>query len=169
MFLPARLRWSVTFGSPQQGGLSHLRPPSQAQEPYHLDYELPLGESHTLLFASFNGTPIVRVVSCQPKPTNPRTTGLSGIAPFFWLGLLARAKRVAFWQAGGSLTHHLARTRDVARFFLSSPQPSNRVYRSLAVLRQLEITNTAIRRPFHILTSLYVAAREALSLSRRIG
>jgi len=112
--------------------LRHFKTPSQAPEPYHQDYELPLGESASLLFASFNGTPIVRVLYRQPEPTLPKTSAIAQLALLSLLGLTARAMRVAFWRARGSLTYYLARTRDATRFFLSACHHHSHSFRSKA-------------------------------------
>ncbi|GAI77878.1 unnamed protein product, partial [marine sediment metagenome] len=45
--------------------------PTKPQEPERQVYELPLNESASLLFSTFNGTPYVLVVRRKPKPTNP--------------------------------------------------------------------------------------------------
>lgn len=112
--------------------------PSQPQNPYHLDAELALDESHTLLFASFNGTPIVQVVRRQPQPTNPRTHEPSGIAPFLWLGLIARAVRAGYCVVKGILLSFGGRYRYPARFlFQRLHQPSHSI-RSKAYQTHLE-------------------------------
>ncbi len=156
-------------GSRTNCQLPILSPPTKNQDPYHLDYELPLDGSRSLLFFTFNGTPIVQVVRREPKPKNPRTHRPSVISLFLWLGLIARELRARLKNPRCSVPLRLADTHNLARFFLPSPGQSNRVLRSLAAHSLPRRTSGVIRRPFHILTSLLVAAREAMSLGRRIG
>lgn len=143
--------------------------PSKHQDPNHQDYELPLDETASLLFYTFKGTPIVQVVRREPKPTNPRTLKPSVIAPFLWLGLIARAKRAGYSIVKGILLSFGGRCRYPARRLLSSYHRLNCNPRSLAAFSLPERTSRAHRRPFYILSSLLVAAREAMSLGRRIG
>lgn len=153
----------------QNGKPFPISHPSKPQEPYHQDDELPLDESASLLFSTFNGTPIVQVVSREPKPTNPRTLEPSVIAPFLWLGLIARVMRAGYGLVKGLCQAFCGCGRYPARRLLLSYHQLNCSLGSLAALRLPERTNRVVRRPFHILTSLLVAAREAMSLGKRIG
>ncbi len=148
---------------------THFRDPSKNQDGYHQDYELPLDESRSLLFFTFNGTPIVQVVSRQPQSKNPRTLKPSVLSPFYWLGLIARAMRAGYCVGSRQLLTFCGCGRYPARRLLLSHHRLNCNLRSLAALRLPERTSGVVRRPFHILTSLFVAAREAMSLGRRIG
>ncbi len=148
---------------------TRFRPPTKNQDPYHLDYELPLDESRSLLFFTFNGTPIVQVARREPQTKNPRTHEPSVISPFFWLGLIARVLRAGYWIVKGNLLAFGGCGRYPARRLLLSYHRLNRNLRSLAAHSLPERTSGVVRRPFHILTPLLVAAREAMSLGRRIG
>jgi hypothetical protein len=143
--------------------------PSKNQDPYHLDYELPLDESRSLLFFTFNGTPIVQVVRREPQSKNPRTHEPSSFTPFRLLGLIARAMRAGYCVGSRQLLTFCGCGRYPARRLLLSHHRLNRNLRSLAAHSLPERTSGVVRRPFHILTPLLVAAREAMSLGRRIG
>ncbi len=153
----------------QKLGISHFRPPTKHQDPYHQDYELPLNESASLLFFTLNGTPIVQVVSREPKPTNPRNHQPSVISPFFLLGLIARAMRAGYCVVKGLCQDFCGCGRYPARRLLLSDHQLYCNLRSLAAPRLPERTSGVVRRPFLILTPLPEAAREALFLGRRIG
>ncbi len=148
---------------------TRFRPPTKNQDPYHLDYELPLDESRSLLFFTFNGTPIVQVARREPQTKNPRTHEPSVISPFFWLGLIARVLRAGYCVGSRQLLTFCGCSRYPARRLLLSYHRLNRNLRSLAAHSLPERTSGVVRRPFHILTPLLVAAREAMSLGRRIG
>ncbi len=152
-----------------QDGLSLFKTPTKHQEPYHLDYELPLDESRSLLFFTFNGTPIVQVVRREPQSNNPRNHQPSVLSLFYWLGLFARAMRAGYCIAIGLCQTFCGCGRYPARRLLLSYHRLKCNLGSLAALRLPERTSGVVRRPFHILTSLLVAAREAMSLGRRIG
>ncbi len=153
----------------QKGEPFPFRDPSQPQEPYHLDAEIPLDETASLLFYTFKGTPIVQVVRRQPQSKNPRTHGPSVIAPLLWLGLIARDLWTRLKKGSGCSAINIALTYSLVRRLLGLIQPSKRVPRSLAAPRQPERTSGVVERPFYIPTSLPEAAREALSLVKRIG
>ncbi len=146
-----------------------LETPTKNQDGYHQDYELPLDESRSLSFFTFNGTPIVQVVRREPKPTNPRTLEPSVLSLFYWLGLFARAMRAGYCVVAGLCQTFCGCGRYPARRLLLSDHRLNSNLRSLAALRLPGRTSGVVRRPFHILTSLLVAAREAMSLGRRRG
>jgi len=150
------------------GRLAFLHP-SQHQDPYPQDYELPLDESRSLLFCTFNGTPIVMVVRRQPQAKNPRTHQPSVVSPFPWLGLIARAKRAGYCVVKGCLLCCGGRCLYPARRLLLSYHRLNSSLRSLAAHSLPGRTSGVVKRPFHILTSLLVAAREAMSLGKRKG
>ncbi len=156
-------------GSRTNCQLPILRPPSKNQDPIQLDYELPLDESRSLSFFTFNGTPIVQVVRREPTPKNPRTHEPSVISPFFWLGLIARVLRAGYWIVKGNLLAFGGCGRYPARRLSSSYHQLNSHLRSLAAHSLPERTSGVVRRPFHILTSLPEATREAMSLGKRIG
>ncbi len=149
--------------------LSSFKTPSKNQDGYHQDYELPLDESRSLLFFTFNGTPIVQVVRREPKPTNPRALKPSGFTPFRLLGLIARAMRAGYCVVAGLSQAFCGCGRYPARRLLLSDHRLNSNLRSLAAHSLPESISGVVRRPFHILTSIIVAAREAMSLGRRIG
>ncbi len=149
--------------------LSSFKTPTKNQDGYHQDYELPLDESRSLLFFTFNGTPIVQVVRREPKPTNPRTLEPSVLSPFYWLGLIARAMRAGYWIVKGNLLAFGGCGRYPARRLLLSYHRLNSHHRSLAAHSLPERTSGVVRRPFHILTPLPEATREAMSLGKRIG
>jgi len=108
------------------GSLFSFRDPIKNQDPYHQDYELPLDESASLLFFTFNGTPIVQVVSREPTPKNPRLQEPSVIASFLLLGLIARAMRAGYCIVKGLCQNLCGCGRYLARFFLPlSHQPSH--------------------------------------------
>ncbi len=124
-----------------------LRPPSKNQDGYHQDYELPLDESRSLLFFTFNGTPIVQVVRREPKPTNPRALEPSVFTPFRLLGLIARAMRAGYCVVAGLCQTFCGCGRYPARFFLSSPHRPSHIIRSKAHQTHLERTTWLIDRP----------------------
>jgi hypothetical protein len=123
--------------------LTRFKTPSQAQEPYHLDAEIPLDETARLLFFTFNGTPIVQVVRRKPKPKNPKTHGPSVFAPFFWLGLIARAVRAGYYAVKGYLSCLTAGWLYPARFVLPSPHRPSHSLRLKAHQTHLE-ANTGL-------------------------
>ncbi len=124
-----------------------LETPSKNQDGYHQDYELPLDESRSLLFFTFNGTPIVQVVRREPKPKNPRTLEPSVLSPFYWLGLIARAMRAGYCVVKGLCQPFCGCGRYPARFFLSSPHRPSHIIRSKAHQTHLERTTWLIDRP----------------------
>ena len=149
--------------------VSAFRDPSKHQEPERQVFELPLNETTSLLFSTFNGTPYVLVVRRKPQSETPSNHQPSVLSPFFQLGLIARAMRAGYCIVKGNLLAFGGSGRYPARFFLSSYHRLNRNLRSLAALRQSIRTSGVVKRPIHILTSLPSAAREALSLVKRIG
>ncbi len=149
--------------------LSSFRDPSKNQDPYHLDYELPLDESRSLLFFTFNGTPIVQVVRREPQSKNPRTHEPSSFTPFRLLGLIARAMRAGYCIVKGLCQTFCGCPPYPARRLLLSYHRLNSHHRSLAAHSLPERTSGVVRRPFHILTPLPEATREAMSLGKRIG
>ena len=149
--------------------LSSFITPSKNQDPYHLDYELPLDESRSLLFFTFNGTPIVQVVRREPQSKNPRTHEPSSFTPFRLLGLIARAMRAGYCVGSRQLLTFCGCGRYPARRLSSSYHRLNSHLRSLAAHSLPERTSGVVRRPFHILTPLPEATREAMSLGKRIG
>ncbi len=129
------------------GSLDSIIDPSKNQDPIHLDYELPLDESRSLLFFTFNGTPIVQVVRREPKPKNPRALEPSGFTPFRLLGLIARAMRAGYCVVAGLSQAFCGSGRYPARFFLSSPHRPSHIIRSKAHQTHLERTTWLIDRP----------------------
>ena len=143
--------------------------PPQAQEPYHQDYELPLDDSHSLAFRQLGDFRFVQVVSREPIPKSPRPLKPSAIAIFRWLGLIARAMRAGYYPGRGYPHPFAWHSVYPARFYLPESQISNRILSPTTAIRLLETIAMVARRAFHILTSLLVAAREAMSLGRRKG
>ncbi|MBA7579673.1 hypothetical protein ES708_21547 [subsurface metagenome] len=150
-------------------GFSYLRAPLQAQESYREHYRLPLDDTHSLAFRQIGDFRFVQVITPEPIPELSSPLEPSDIPRFPLLGLIARAMRVGYYAVKGYPHPFAARTRYPARFFLPESQISNRVLSPFTAIRLLERTTMAARRAFHILTSLLVALREALSLSKRIG
>jgi len=153
----------------QKLGISHFKTPSQAQYSNSQDPEIPLDETHSLVFRQTSQTPYVQVVYRHPNTkthTSHRhqlTTHLAIIVSAFisWRARLTLA--VGNLLADGGRKHSLARLQQARHRILHSFR------RSLAAHNLPERTSGVVERPFYILTSLLVAAREALSLSRRIG
>ncbi|GAJ21410.1 unnamed protein product, partial [marine sediment metagenome] len=152
-----------------QDGLSLFRDPSQAQSTNGRDPELPLDDTHNLAFRQIGDFRFVQVVSREPIPELSSPLEPSVRAPLPLPGLIARAMRAGYYAVKG-LPHPFDRqTRYPARFFFPESQISNRVLSPFTAIALLKRTTMAARRAFHILTSLPVAAREALSLGKRIG
>ncbi|MBA7567622.1 hypothetical protein ES708_09337 [subsurface metagenome] len=161
-------------GLPSKAGIAKGRPlphipPSKPQEPERQVFELPLNETTSLLFSTFNGTPYVLVVRRKPQSDNPRNHQPSVLSTSFQLGRIARAMRAGYCIVKGNLLALSGGSRYPARRLLLSYHQLNRNLRSLAALRQSIRTSGVVKRPIHILTSLPSAAREALSLVKRIG
>jgi len=168
--LSRRTEVRVPSGCVQQRlGIPLFKTPSKNQDGYHQDYELPLDESRSLSFFTFNGTPIVQVVRREPQSNNPRTLEPSVLSPFYWLGLIARAMRAGYCVVKGLCQPFCGCGRYPARRLSSSYHRLNSHLRSLAAHSLPERTSGVVRRPFHILTSLPEATREAMSLGKRIG
>ncbi|MBA7576999.1 hypothetical protein ES708_18845 [subsurface metagenome] len=143
---------SATAGFPgdesiRETSVSILRPPSKNQDPYHLDYELPLDESRSLLFFTFNGTPIVQVVRREPQSKNPRTHEPSSFTPFRLLGLIARAMRAGYCVGSRQLLTFCGCGRYPARRLLLSHHRPSHIIRSKAHQTHLERTTWLIDRP----------------------
>ncbi|MBA7538088.1 hypothetical protein ES705_30362 [subsurface metagenome] len=134
-------------GDITNGSLYSFRDPSKNQDPIHLDYELLLDESRSLLFFTFNGTPIIQVVSRQPQSKNPRTLEPSGLSPFYWLGLIARAMRAGYCVVAGLCQTFCGSDWYLARFFLPSYHQHSHIIRSKAHQTHLERTIWLIDRP----------------------
>ena len=126
---------------------TRFRPPTKNQDPYHLDYELPLDESRSVLFFTFNGTPIVQVVRREPQSNNPRTLEPSVLSPFYWLGLIARAMRAGYFIAIGLCQTFCGCGRYPARRLLLSHHRPSHIIRSKAHQTHLERTTWLIDRP----------------------
>ncbi|MBA7541661.1 hypothetical protein ES705_33977 [subsurface metagenome] len=127
--------------------LSSFRDPSKNQDGYHQDYELPLDESRSLLFFTFNGTPIVQVVRREPQSKNPRTLKPSVLSPFYWLGLIARAMRAGYCVGSRQLLTFCGCGRYPARRLLLSPHRPSHIIRSKAHQTHLERNTWFIDRP----------------------
>lgn len=146
--------------------LSHL---SKHQYPYPQDYELPLNESRSLLFSSFNGTPYVLVISREPQPNNPRTLEPLGRALFAWLKQISPSSSYHRSLAALGLPE---RTTRVFERLLYRLTPVRRVGYGLIKGELLPFGGRCLypaRLLFGLVKSLLVAARDALSLGKRIG
>jgi len=157
--------WAHTISS----ALAIFRPPSQADHSIDKYPQLPLDDTHSLAFRQIGDFRFVQVVSREPIPENPRTHRPSGKARFPLLGLITRVLRAGYYAVKGYPHPFDGTTRYPARFYLPESQTSNRVLSPTTAIRLLERTAMVASRAFHILTSLLVATREALSLGKRIG
>ncbi|MBA7567626.1 hypothetical protein ES708_09341 [subsurface metagenome] len=141
-------------GLPSKAGIAKGRPlphipPSKPQEPERQVFELPLNETTSLLFSTFNGTPYVLVVRRKPQSDNPRNHQPSVLSTSFQLGRIARAMRATLNKASGCPTHRLTFSQGVARFFLSSYHRLSHSIRSKAHQTHLEANTGLVDHPIY--------------------
>ena len=148
--------------------IRHFIDPSQPQDPLGQDPELPLDETHSLAFRQIGDFRFVQVIYRQPKPHHRRAFTISQLAPIHQPGLYARGLRAGLhraWLAFRSARDSVPGPARVNR--ITSRQP-NQPSQSFVTHSLPERASRVIERLFHILTPLLEAAREAMSLAKRI-
>ena len=123
--------------------------PTKPQEPERQVFALPLNETTSLLFSTFNGTPYVLVVRRKPQSETPSNHQPSVLSPFFQLGLIARAMRAGYCIVKGNLLAFGGSGRYPARFFLSSYHRLSHSIRSKAHQTHLEANTGLVDHPIY--------------------
>ncbi len=153
----------------EYGDDSIFRDPSQPTYPLVQDLELTLDETHSLAFRRIGDFRFVQVIYRQPKPHHRRAFTIGQLAPFPQLGLYARHLWAGLIRAWSALLSLIVGVPSPARDNLATSHQPKQPSQSFIAHCQPERARRATERLFHILTSLPVALREALSLSKRIG
>ncbi len=148
---------------------SAFQTPSQPQDPLGHAPEPAQDEIERIHFRILRGTPYVQVINRQPKPHHRRAFTIGQLAPFPQLGLYARGLRAGLHRARLALLSLIVGVPSPARDNLATSHQPNQPSQSFIAHCQPERARRVIERLFHILTSLPVALREALSLSKRIS
>ncbi len=149
---------STRFKTPSQPQCFTLKAPEPAQDGIE-----------GIHFGMLRGTPYVQIIYRRPKPHHRRAFTIGQSAPFPQLGLYARGLRAGLHRAWSALVSLMGGVPSPARDNLATSHQPSQPTRSFVTLSLPERTTRVIERLFHILTSLPVALREALSLSKRIG
>ncbi len=149
--------------------LGLFRDPSQPQDPLGQDPELPLDETHSLAFRQIGDFRFVQVIYRQPKPHHRRAFTISQLAPIHQPGLYARGLRAGLHRAWLAFRSARGAMPGPARVNLITSHQPNQPSQSFVTHSLPERASRVIERLFHILTPLLEAAREAMSLAKRIG
>ena len=149
--------------------IRHFRDPSQPQCFTLKAPEPAQDEIEGIHFGMLRGTPYVQIIYRRPKPHHRRAFTIGQLAPIHQLGLYARGLRAGLNRAWLAIRSAVDSEPSPARDNLATSHQPNQPSQSFIAHCQPERARRATERLFHILTSLPVALREALSLSKRIG
>lgn len=149
---------SSAFSDPLQPQCFTLKAPEPAQDGIE-----------GIHFGMLRGTPYVQIIYRRPKPHHRRAFTIGQLAPIHQLGLYARDLRAGLIRAWLAILSAVGSVPSPARVNQATPHQPKQPSQSFIAHCQPERTKRATERLFHILTSLPVALREALSLSKRRG